>query len=429
MSNIGYLGEFGLLSLPSNWTVVQMKDLLSDDRGLSVGVMYPGNHDENGIPLIKAGDLRGSTINPNIDFRITPEKHYEYRRTALEGGELLLSLVGDIGNCAIVPSTMAGWNAARAIAVIRLKNPEDGPYIRLCLLSSPLQQIMNAWATTTVQATLNLKEIKELPIPLPPANERQAISEIIYCLDDKIEANRRMNETLEATARAIFKSWFVDFDPVHAKGNGEQPYGMDEATAALFPDSFQESELGLIPSGWGVKNLGDGIELAYGKSLTAESRADGSVPVYGSNGQVGWHNEKLVSGPGIVVGRKGNAGTVVWVNSDFFPIDTTFYVNALNGISYYFLYFELIFQDFKRMLSDSAVPGLNRNIAYMNKMLVPTSRILSCYENLAKPMFDKIAQNEEENQTLEELRDTMLPRLISGELRVDEVNASYAGGT
>src|SRR5882762_2652164 len=126
-------------------------------------------------------------------------------------------------------------------------------------------------------------------------------------------------------ARALFKSWFVDFDPVRAKAEGRDP-GLPQPLADLFPDSFEESEVGEIPKEWEVKKLGDLLELAYGKALKAEDRRDGDVPVYGSNGQVGFHNQRLVAGPGIVVGRKGNPGIATWVPTDFFAIDTTFYV-------------------------------------------------------------------------------------------------------
>jgi type I restriction enzyme S subunit len=265
-----HLAQAGLSELPSHWSVVEVGELLSEDRGISVGVMYPGKHDPFGVPLLKVGDLAGSVINPNPEFRITPEKHYEYRRTALEGGELLLTLVGGLGQCAVVPPEMAGWNAARAIAVIRLKEPKDARFVRLCLLSQPLQHLMQVWANTTVQATLNLKEIKQLPLPWPPTEEREAIARILSSLDDKIELNQQMNRTLEALARAIFKSWFVDFDPVRAKMDGRQPAGMDAATANLFPDSFEDSPLGKIPKGWKVTTLGDVVSIKHGYAFKSE---------------------------------------------------------------------------------------------------------------------------------------------------------------
>ena len=200
------LAEIGVIDLPGDWDIVRVETLLCEDRGISVGVMYPGYHDPTGIPLIRAGDLAGSRINPRPEFQITPDKHHEYRRTELAGGELLISLVGDVGRCAMVPPLMAGWNVARAIGVLRFSRSADAAFVRACLMSSPLQHLMQSWSTTTVQTTLNLKEIRQIPLPWPPKKQRDAIVHILGMLDDKIELNRRMNETMEAMARALFKS-------------------------------------------------------------------------------------------------------------------------------------------------------------------------------------------------------------------------------
>ena len=191
-----------------------------------------------------------------------------------------------------------------------------------------------------------------------------------------------MNETLEAMAQALFKSWFVDFDPVRAKmegrwRRGESLPGLSAEHYDLFPDRLVDSELGEVPEGWGVKGLGELVELAYGKALRAADRKGGPVPVYGSNGQVGWHDKGLVAGPGIVVGRKGNPGVVTWAHSDFFPIDTAFYVVPRGeNEEMSFLFFALTSHELSSVSADSAVPGLNRNLAYMNRQLVPNQLLV-----------------------------------------------------
>ena len=219
--------------------------------------------------------------------------------------------------------------------------------------------------------------------------------------------------------RALFKSWFVDFDPVRAKMEGRDT-GLPPDVAALFPDRLVDSELGEIPEGWEVKALGELIELAYGKALKADDRKNGSIPVYGSNGRVGWHDKELVAGPGIVVGRKGNPGIVTWAHSDFFPIDTTFYVipRDTDG-DLPFLFFALTAQDLPSVAADSAVPGLNRNLAYMNRQLVPDKRVLDEFKHYASEIFIRRHRLEEESRTLADLRDALLSKLVSGELRVD----------
>jgi len=262
--------------------------------------------------------------------------------------------------------------------------------------------------------------LRTIEILVPPLPEQRAIAQILGTLDDKIELNRRINETLEAMARAIFKSWFVDFDPVRAKAEGHDP-GLPKHIADLFPDSFEDSELGEIPEGWGVRELGSLLELAYGKALKEENRKPGQIPVFGSNGQVGWHDEKLAGGPGVILGRKGNPGVVTWVPTDFFAIDTTFYVvPKADCRSLYFIFYALDIQNLASLGADSAVPGLNRNLAYMSKQIVPPSDLLEFFDSRVKLFFQRIHEADSESSTLAALRNALLPKLISGELRVKD---------
>ena len=265
---------------------------------------------------------------------------------------------------------------------------------------------------------LNRSAAHARDVRVPEEQEQRAIARVLGALDDKIELNRRMSETLEGMARALFQSWFVDFDPVRAKAEG-RPSGLPPDLDALFPASFEASELGEIPAGWELKALGEIVELAYGKALRAQDRRLGTTPVYGSNGQVGWHDEKLVDGPGIVVGRKGNPGLVRWVPTDFYPIDTTFYVvprESTPGV--HFLFYALEWQNLPSIAADSAVPGLNRNLAYMSRQVVPPGPIV---EHFTDSVGDTLARSHclnEEARTLAMLRDVLLPRLVSGEFRV-----------
>ena len=255
---------------------------------------------------------------------------------------------------------------------------------------------------------------------MPPLCEQRSIAHILGTLDDKIELNRRMNATLEAMARALFRSWFVYFDPVRAKMEGRDT-GLPKEITGVFPDRLVDSELGEIPEGWRIAALGDMLELAYGKALKAEARRhDGRVPVYGSRGQVGWHDRRLVQGPGIVVGRKGNPGVVTWVGVDFFPIDTTFYVEPKNGHgSLYYLFHALQDQDLASVGGDSAVPGLNRHLAYMNRLIAPAEDVVELFSIYAGRLFARREASNAESRALISLREALLPKLVSGELRVN----------
>ena len=271
--------------------------------------------------------------------------------------------------------------------------------------------------------SLNTQILSDVPILYPPLPEQRAIAHVLGTLDDKIELNRRMNETLEELARALFKSWFVDFDPVRAKidgrwQRGQSLPGLPADLYDLFPDRLVSSELGEVPEGWAVKSLGELVELAYGKALRAKDRKGGPVPVYGSNGQVGWHDERLVAGPGIVVGRKGNPGIVTWAHSDFFPIDTTFYVVPRDSNKELpFFFFALTSQDLPSISADSAVPGLNRNLAHMNRQLVPDTMVVDAFNEYASAIFSRCHRLEEESRELSAQRDALSPRLLSGTIR------------
>jgi type I restriction enzyme, S subunit len=171
------------------------------------------------------------------------------------------------------------------------------------------------------------------------------------------------------------------------------------------------------------------LELAYGKALKEENRNAGRFPVFGSNGQVGWHDEELANGPGIIVGRKGNPGVIIWAPTDFFAIDTTFYVvPKADCRSLYFLFYALKTHDLASLGADSAVPGLNRNLAYMSKQVVPPSELFEIFNSMVTTCFQRLHQGAEQSRILAALRDALLPKLLSGEIRVNPQSHKVYGG-
>lgn len=377
---------------------------------------------DTGINFVKSESVTfDGWIDRSKFARIDAESHSALKRSQLKEGDVLFSMAGVyIGKTAVVPKDILPANTNQAVGIVRLNQSRAHPrFIDYFLRNPSYNLFLNNLVSQSAQPNLNLTEIRNLPITLPPLAEQKAIAAVLGALDDKIELNRRMNATLEAMARALFQSWFVDFDPVRAKLDGRQPPNLDPATAALFPDSFDETALGHVPHGWEVKTLGEIIELAYGKPLKAEDRKNGPVCVYGANGPVGWHDEKLVSGPGIVVGRKGNPGVVTWASGDFYPIDTTFYVDPKGECqSLYFLYYALSLHNLANLSADSAVPGLNRNHAYMSKQVIPAQPVLTAFDSQIAPIFAAIHTNEEQSRSLGTVRNTLLPKLLSGELTV-----------
>ncbi|EPX3986442.1 restriction endonuclease subunit S [Vibrio cholerae] len=278
---------------------------------------------------------------------------------------------------------------------------------------------------------------------------QEKIVSIIGDIEDKIEVNTQTNQTLEQIAQAIFKSWFVDFDPVKAKietlttggsaddaelaamsvisaktvdelnslkASNPEAFNKLAQTATLFPAAMQDSELGEIPVGWEVKQLKDILELAYGKALKKTDRVDGDVPVYGSGGLTGYHNQSLVEGPGIIVGRKGTVGSVYWEPKAFYPIDTVFYVKPRAGYSLKYCHLVLQNLGLKDMNTDAAVPGLNRDNAYRLDVITPTKDVMNLFKEIMQTLQSNVDANNAQSVSLESLRDTLLPKLLSGEI-------------
>ena len=173
------------------------------------------------------------------------------------------------------------------------------------------------------------------------------------------------------------------------------------------------SEMGEIPEGWSVGSLRDLVTFSYGKPLKENERRGGPYPVFGSNGIVGWHNKWLVEGPGIIVGRKGNPGVVKWSSYNFYPIDTTFYVVPFSkdyGLHYLYSLLEKL--QLSRLSADSAVPGLNRDAALKQQILIPQKQIVEKYEKIAESLNLQKKTNDEESRSLSKSRDILLDHLL-----------------
>ena len=287
-----------------------------------------------------------------------------------------------------------------------------------------LLQTLNlaSYNSGSAQPSLNRNLIYSIPVWVPARMEQDEIVRTLQGLDDRIALLRETNTTLEAIAQALFKSWFVDFDPVRAKLQGLAPTGMDEAAAALFPDSFEDSATLLCPLGWRTGKVEDLLELAYGKALKATDRVAGDVPVYGSGGLTGFHNAPLISGPTVIVGRKGTVGSMFWEDGACFPIDTVFYIRPKSPLT--FCFYQLAVLGLNGMNTDGAVPGLNRNNVYRLPVVIPPLSVLAAFDDLVSALRRRVFANEVQAQTLATLRDTLLPRLISGQLRLPHSEAA-----
>lgn len=411
-----------LPDLPDGWSFSPLESC-AQKGSITYGVVQPGSPTEDGVPIIRVNNFRDTRIDVSDVMKVTPEIAAKYERTRLKGGEVLLTVVGTVGQVAVAPSAVAGYNVARAVAVIHPLPHVSAEWIALCLRSPFSQHLLGSRANTTVQTTINLKDLRALPIPLPPEGERVSITAMVGAIDERITLLRETNATLEAIAQALFKSWFVDFDPVRAKVEGRAPEGMDEATAALFPDSFEESELGLLPKGWASVKFTDFISrLSVGKKYDQKSaKANGNTPILdqGKSGIIGYHNDE----PGVVATPE--EPVIVFANHTCYMRLITFSFSAIQnvlpfrgrGVNTLWAYFatkdRVKFSEYKGHWPDFAI----------EKAILPSTELTEAFARAVAPLMRRVRQNEIQSETLADLRDTLLPRLISGQLRLPETES------
>jgi len=377
--------------------------------------------------------VRDGRIAVNDPLRVAQSVEAAYTRTRLRGGELLLTLVGTVGEAAVVPQSLAGWNTARAVAVIPVRSEIGAYWVQIALRSPIVQERIGSRLNTTVQATLNLRDVAELPIVLPPPGERGAIARILGALDDKIELNRRMNETLEAMARALFKSWFVDFDPVRAKAEGRDT-GLPKPVADLFPAGLVDSELGEIPEGWEVGCVDDEFDLVMGQSPpgnTYNEAGEGS-PFYQGRADFGFRypTRRVFCTSPTRFARAGD--TLISVRAPVGDINMAAEDCAIGrGVaaarhktgsrSYSYQFMRSLEEVFARFEAEGTVFGsINKKDFHSIPTIRPPRAIVIQFEKTMCPIDTRIELNERESGTLANLRDTLLPKLISGGLRVGD---------
>ena len=286
-----------------------------------------------------------------------------------------------------------------SIAIFRPNELVDSYFLNY-LLKSP--QVYNYIANNCVSGSalprIVLKAFKAVELSIPAIETQQSIASFLKSLDDKIECNRRINENLEQQAQALFKSWFVDFEPFR-----DQP--------------FVESELGMIPQGWRVETLGNLLDIKYGKDH--KKLSDGEIPVYGSGGLMRYAEKALYSGESVLIPRKGSLNNVMYVNEAFWTVDTMFYsIPKVSDVMLY-SYIYLSNRDLSSLNAGSAVPSMTTEILNSMKVVFPDNIVLKDFNKKAQTLYRSLKLYEQESRRLAELRDTLLPKLMSGEINVN----------
>lgn len=439
------------LSLPDNWSWAPLA-ALTGVNPVTYGVVQPGADVASGVPMVRVNNFSSHRLELGSVMRISAEIESKYRRTRLRPNDVLITIVGSVGQVAVVPPELLGWNIARAVALIRPEDPGLSRWLSFCLRSPFSQRQLGLSANTTVQTTINLKDLRQLPIPMPPSSERDSITGILSALEDRIDCLNDEMMSFESIASAIFKSWFIDFDPVRAKAEGREPEGMSADIAALFPDGFVEAANRLVPKGWDIRKLGDllsvletgrrpkggvgGIESGV-PSIGAESISKvgefdyGKVKYVSAEFYENMRSGKLSSHDVLLYKDGGKPGVFLPRVSLFgngFPFEEcginehVFRLRVIPPLTQEFLYFwmwsDAIMHELKHRGGKAAIPGINQSDVRELDVLVPSEVVMNAFSNVVSPLINRILENSKSIRVLGELRDSLLPKLLSGRLSV-----------
>lgn len=385
-----------------------------------------------GFPVVKIASIEPPIVNLEECERIPLEKVAGLDRFRLQDRDIVMAMTGaTIGKVGRIRSQEAAYLNQRVAKISAKAGHEFDDFIFALLSQAGFDQEVLNNSAGSAQANVSTDDIGRILIPEFSPEEQLQIGHMLGTFDDKIELNRRMNETLEAIARAIFQSWFVDFDPVRAKASGDptdsicRRLGLTPDLLALFPDSFQESELGEIPISWRATRIDNAVEVASGKrpeNRQDKPSPDFSIPLYGGAGPMGYVATSLVTNPVLVTGRVGTLGIVHRVTNPIWPSDNTLVLHPKVSNAFEFLYLALLKIDLAGLNRGSTQPLLTQRDLGQQLLILPSNALLEQFAELVSPMFSRIDGKVRENDVLSALRDTLLPKLLSGELRVPEAD-------
>lgn len=396
------------------WKTVKLGEIVS--RKIGYGIVQPGASPSFGVPIIKANNIISGLSDVSLLDKTTENIAAQYSRTKLRGGELVISLVGSVGKTAIVPSSFAGANLVRATGLIDIVNSSLALWVKYYIDSPEGQYYINSKLNTTVQATLNVKDLVEMPIPMPDVDVRDYIVSILSSLDAQIENNNRINRNLEEQAQALFKSWFVDFEP----------WG------------------GVMPDGWREGKLGEYCKFQRGVSYSSKDIEEGNyallsmnnirpyggfIPDYSRKFSGKFKDIHLLQPQDLVIAitditqeRKiiGRAALMpdkpnLIYCTHLMRVESMMYSNL-------FLYGLFNYSGLGKYLAEcstgTTVLGLTADIITKIQWRFPNEEIASKYSDMVRPIFEEIFLHTEANARLAALRDTLLPKLMKGEIEV-----------
>ncbi len=401
---------------------------------------------DEGLPFARAGNVNNGFDFRNAD-RFPAENIHRVGMKVSQSDDVLFTSKGTVGRFGFVREDTEQFVYSPQLCFWRVRNRSfiDPRFLYYWMHGAEFQeQCHGVKGQTDMADYVSLRDQRRMHITLPDLDVQRAIAFVLGSLEDKIELNRRMNETLEEMARVLFKSWFVDFDPVRAKVEGRQPFGMDEETATLFPDSFEDSALGEIPKGWAVTSIGEAVEVKGGGTPSTKESSfwDGGLHCWATPKDL----SKLRSSILIDTERKITDAGLAKIGSGLLPVGTVllssrapigylavaqvpvavnqgFIAMLCNGplTTHYVLHWaRMSVEQIKGRAGGTTFPEISKKNFRPMLVLMPPDEVLSAFEKHAVPLYERMSANLRQTHTLTAIRDALLPKLLSGEVRVRE---------
>ncbi len=405
---------------------------------------------DSGIIVLRNQNIKEGRLDLSSPS-YTDEAHYlgRIRRAAPQQGDIVITREAPMGDVCQIPAGLKCCLGQRQVLLRPNPVKVDSRFL-LYALQSPYLQHQIGWneGTGSTVSNLRIPVLEALRVPTPSLESQREIATTLGALDDRITLLRETNATLEAIAQALFKSWFVDFDPVRAKMEGRAPEGMDEATAALFPDALEESELGWVPKGWKTQTFRDTINI-IGGGTPKTSNPDfwgGEIPWFsvvdapnatdvfvvdtdkhiteaGLNGS----STKLLPTGTTIISARGTVGRLALTGRPMAMNQSCYGLLGKAGDAY-FTYFSTtrLVEQLKQRAHGSVFDTITQDTFAGVTVSYPSREVIAAFEASVEPLMSRLRENLLQSGTLSTLRDTLLPRLISGQLRLPEAQTLAA---
>ena len=433
--------------VPNHWEVTTLGDVCRRGGGhIQTGPfgsqLHASDYVPVGVPSIMPTNIGENRIVEDGIVRITEEDANRLGQHRLRAGDIVYSRRGDVEKRSLIRAREEGWLCGTGCLKVRLGSGVVDPLFASLFLGHPaIKEWIVRHAVGATMPNLNTSIMSAVPFALPPLAEQKAIAAVLGALDDKIELNRRMNATLEAMARALFQSWFVDFDPVRAKLDGRTPAGLDPATAALLPEHFEHGEDGILPVGWrhaafeevyamNAWTLGknDDLESLEYVEISEVSRGNiANIATYARGEEPSRARRRLRHGDTVLSTVRPDRGSYfLALNPPENRVASTgFAVLTPTKAPWSFIHAALTLQEVSdhlgQMADGGAYPAVRPEIIEAMRVAVPNEpKILEAFHRTCAPLFEQAEANRTQSRTLATLRDTLLPKLLSGELSTAE---------